>query len=289
MQMMNILVNQRLDFERLAKLAEKPPLFEPSPERLWDDPYIAQQMLKAHLNPNIDSASRKPDKITDTVAWICKTAELTAGKRLLDLGCGPGLYAKQFAERGLVVTGVDISENSLRYAREHDPASTYIQLNYLDLNESEAYDTAVLIYGDICTLTDTQRDQVLQNVYRALRPGGYFIFDVMTTTQLSLQRRRNEWTLETGAGFWKPAPHLVLYRTWEYDGYDIGLDQYLVLEDNGSVSEYRIWSHYYTQQTICKVLEAQGFTVLSNENDEFGTPYRVSIKWLWVVARKPQP
>jgi SAM-dependent methyltransferase len=285
---MNLLMNQRLDFAQLAKLAEKPPLFEPSPERFWDDPYIAQQMLKAHLSPNTDAASRKPETIRRTVEWICATAALTTGKHLMDLGCGPGLYAKQFAERGLVVTGIDLSENSIRYAREHDPVSTYIHGNYVELKEHEAYDAVVLIYGDICVLNDVDRDKVLQNVYRALRPGGTFIFDVMTPVQQYRQRNQNNWSLEMDAGFWKPTPHLVLYRTHDYPAHDTGLDHYLVLEDDGNVTEYRIWSHYYSPEAIRKVVEAQDFIVLAHYNDLMGTRYRSDTEWLGLVIRKPE-
>ena len=38
---------------------------------------------------------------------------LKPGMKLLDLGCGPGLYAERLVRAGIEVVGVDISENSL--------------------------------------------------------------------------------------------------------------------------------------------------------------------------------
>ena len=46
-------------FERLADSGRKPQLFEPGEALFWDDPHISKSMLEAHLNPNVDGASRR--------------------------------------------------------------------------------------------------------------------------------------------------------------------------------------------------------------------------------------
>ncbi|MCZ7545813.1 MAG: class I SAM-dependent methyltransferase [Anaerolineae bacterium] len=97
---MNIIEGGRLQLELLARLAQKPPWFEPDQVRFWDDAYIAQQMLKAHLDPDTDAASRKPETIEASVRWLIDRLALEPGAHLLDLGCGPGLYSARFAARG---------------------------------------------------------------------------------------------------------------------------------------------------------------------------------------------
>lgn len=52
-------------------------------------------MLDVHLNPNIEAASRKPEMIDRSVKWMIETLGLKAGDIVLDLGCGPGLYASR--------------------------------------------------------------------------------------------------------------------------------------------------------------------------------------------------
>ena len=47
-----------LNLRQLAELTRRPAAMERSAARFWDDPYIARQMLKAHLDPNTDAASR---------------------------------------------------------------------------------------------------------------------------------------------------------------------------------------------------------------------------------------
>jgi 2-polyprenyl-6-hydroxyphenyl methylase/3-demethylubiquinone-9 3-methyltransferase len=50
--------------------------------------------------------------------WIDERAAL-AGKRVLDVGCGGGILAEAMAGRGARVTGIDLSEKSLRVAELH--------------------------------------------------------------------------------------------------------------------------------------------------------------------------
>src|SRR5689334_6222274 len=99
----SLLDEGRLNLSQLAIISQKPPYFEPSHELFWTDPHIAQQMLAAHLDPATDAASRTPQTIDQTVQWITDRLALKPGARLLDLGCGPGLYCKRFAEHGLLV------------------------------------------------------------------------------------------------------------------------------------------------------------------------------------------
>jgi SAM-dependent methyltransferase len=285
---MNLIQSQHLQFDLLADYAGKPPLFEASALPFWDDPYIAQQMLKAHLDPETDAASRRPEMIDRIVEWIVERTALVPGARILDLGCGPGLYSSRLTSQGFEVTGMDISENSLRYAREHDPHSTYVLGNYLQLDAHERFEAVVLIDGDFCVLKDDDRDTVLENIYRALCRGGWLVFDVTTPSHHDWLVGRPEWSLHPHGGFWKPGSHLVLAQTFDYPEHDTVLKQYLVIEQNGVVNDYRIWTHNYTSETLPSVLQARGFVVEGMYADLTGSAYRADSEWLGIVARKPQ-
>jgi len=50
--------------------------------------------------------------------WIDRHAAL-AGKRVLDVGCGGGILSEAMAERGALVTGIDLSEKALKVAQLH--------------------------------------------------------------------------------------------------------------------------------------------------------------------------
>jgi 2-polyprenyl-6-hydroxyphenyl methylase/3-demethylubiquinone-9 3-methyltransferase len=52
------------------------------------------------------------------LAWINARAPL-AGKNVLDIGCGGGILAESMAQRGAIVSGIDLSEKALRVADLH--------------------------------------------------------------------------------------------------------------------------------------------------------------------------
>jgi 2-polyprenyl-3-methyl-5-hydroxy-6-metoxy-1,4-benzoquinol methylase len=102
--------------KELLNLCKRPVLWERSGQQMWDDEHISKGMLEAHLNPNWDAASRKPDFIDRSVAWLHSV--IPDGGAILDLGCGPGLYTKRLSDLGYRVTGMDLSRRSIAYAKE---------------------------------------------------------------------------------------------------------------------------------------------------------------------------
>ena len=279
----------KVNMDLIRSLQEKPTPFTPGELLFWDDPHISTQMLKAHLNPENDLASRRPETIQRSVDWLIASLGLQVGDAVLDLGCGPGLYSAWLAEKGLRVTGVDYSRRSIDYAMEFAHQNNldieYRYLDYLTLDDENLYDAALLIYGDFCPLSPEQRKRLLANIRRALKPGGYFILDVTTPIHRHKHGSRNGWyAVETG--FWKPGPHLVLEEGFDYPEQSIFLDQAIVIEESGKVSVYRNWFQDFTRETITTELEAGGFAVQSTWNDLAGTPFSEDTEWIGVVTRK---
>jgi len=279
----------KVDIHTLSTLQRRPPIFEPGQAQFWDDPYISTQMLKAHLDPTNDAASRKPETIDRSVCWLIKELDLSADDALVDLGCGPGLYASLFAAYGLRVTGIDYSRRSIAYAtqkaREAGQTITYRYQNYLSLADSDHFDAACLIYGDYCPLPPDARKKLLANIRRALKPGGRFALDVTTPQHRRIHGLQNTWyAVETG--FWKPGSHLVLEQGFHYPKHDIFLDQYIILEPDGTVSIYRNWFQDFTTETITQELETAGFKVRGLWGDLTGKPLHEESEWIGVIARR---
>ncbi len=280
-----------MDLNRINQLTAPPPLFEPGETLFWDDPHISAQMLAFHLDPEVDAASRVPETINHIVNWIAAYLEIARDAAVLDLGCGPGLYAVRLAERGLRVTGIDYSRRSIEYARqaaaERDLSIEFRYQNYLTLDEPPIYDVALLIYGDLCPLAPATRDALLDSVHRALKPGGHFVFDVTTRTLRARYGLKNSWYV-VESGFWKPGPHLVLEQGFDYPEHDTFLDQSVVVEADGKISVYRNWFLDYSLETIISVIEARGFSVRGYWSDLQGTPYAPETDWIGIVAQKAE-
>ncbi|HEX5810025.1 MAG TPA: methyltransferase domain-containing protein [Anaerolineales bacterium] len=274
---------------QLLQLQEKPAPFSPGEALFWDDSHISSQMLEVHLNPDVDAASRNRKTIDRSVAWLIQTLNLEAGAAILDLGCGPGLYASRFARAGLQVTGVDYSRRSIEYARnsaaENGLTIEFRYQNYLELSDEGQYQAAFLIYGDFCPLDPKQRSTLLRNVRRALKPAGRFVLDVSTRACRKKHGVKNGWqALESG--FWKPGPHLVLEEGFDYPEQSLWLDQYTVIEADGKVSVYRNWFQDYTPETITAELREGGFSIESVHGDLAGTPYTPESEWIGLVTSR---
>jgi SAM-dependent methyltransferase len=272
---------------QLIELQQKPKPFASGEPLFWNDPHISKQMLEAHLDPNTEAASRKPETIDRSVKWMIEALGLQVGASLLDLGCGPGLYASRFARAGFHVTGVDYSRNSIeyasRYAKENGLNVEYRYQNYLELDDENLYEAAFLIYGDFCPLKPEQRSTLLKNIRRALKPDGYFVLDVTTREARKKHGNKNGW-YATESGFWKPGPHLVLEEGFDYPEQSIWLDQYTVIEADGKVSVYRNWFQDYTPETITEELSQGGFHVESLWGDLTGEPYLPTSEWIGLIT-----
>jgi len=129
------------------------------------------------------------------------------------------LYAELMAERGHKVTGVDFSKNSIEYARSEATKKNldieYINLNYLELLEENKYDLVMMVFTDFGVLIPEARKTLLQNVHRALKPGGTFIFDVLSDKDIETKVAEKSWGVEE-RGFWKDRPHLYSFSTLYY-------------------------------------------------------------------------
>lgn len=271
----------------LIDLQQKPAPFTPGEALFWNDPHISAQMLKFHLDPEVEAASRKSETIDRSVAWLIDTLALKPGDALLDLGCGPGLYASRLARAGLRVTGVDYSQRSIEYARQyacdHALDIEYRYQNYLELADENRYEAACLIYGDFCPLAPQQRARLLTNIQRALKPGGKFALDVSTREHRRRHGNQHIW-YAADSGFWKPGPHLVLADGFDYPEQSIWLDQYIVIEPDEKMSVYRNWFQDYAPDTITAELAQGGFQVQSMWGDLAGLPYTMDSEWIGIVA-----
>ena len=98
----------------------------------------------------------------------------------LDVGCGEGHNTRLVAERGARMTGIDISENFVRHAREEERREPrgirYARASAVELpfqNASFDFATAFMSLMDI-----PETGRVLAEVFRVLRPGAFFQFSI---------------------------------------------------------------------------------------------------------------
>ena len=137
------------------------------PAGLWNEFY-------SNRAKGIPFFVNKPD---ENLVGYFEKGIIQSGK-VLELGSGPGRNAIYFAEQGCTVDAVDLSEESIGWAKERagerDLHINFIHDNIFNVRVDEgAYDT---VYDSGCFhhIAPHRRNNYIELVERALKPGGHF-------------------------------------------------------------------------------------------------------------------
>jgi ubiquinone/menaquinone biosynthesis C-methylase UbiE len=111
------------------------------------------------------------------------------GKRILDVGCGPGLYASLLIKNGAVVIGLDISRELIRIAKKEAPTAEFIigDAGRLPYKNSE-FD---IVIAPLVLHYLNSWDEALKGIHAVLKKGGIFIFS--HRNPFTEKRKRKKW------------------------------------------------------------------------------------------------
>jgi ubiquinone/menaquinone biosynthesis C-methylase UbiE len=117
------------------------------------------------------------DHTREITSALFPSGDPAAGTRILELGCGPGLYACQFAKDfpQVTTTGIDLSKRLIRLARTRAAElelhnCTFIEGDAQALSERTDSVDAVIVSRLFLIVPD--KEAVLAEIFRVLRPGG---------------------------------------------------------------------------------------------------------------------
>jgi len=142
----------------------------------WEHERFAEESL-AKIDEKFLPATQRQ------AGWLLQKMGLQPGTALLDLGCGAGRHAIALAQQGLCVTGVDISETMLRYARERANAAK-VEVNFIQANLARLGELPLGVFqGAVClcesgigVLGGEHKDfTFFRQVYALLAPGACFV------------------------------------------------------------------------------------------------------------------
>jgi SAM-dependent methyltransferase len=230
----------------------------------WNEPGFSRRMLGEHLSQEHDWASRRAVTIQKHVDWIHRKVLFGRPSRILDLGCGPGLYTSRLAMLGHACTGIDFSPASIEYARDYSQKG-HLRCSYQleDLRKADfgsGYDLAMFIYGEfnVFTLQDARR--ILQKAHQAIQPQGSLLLEFHTfevVRQMGLQAP--SW-YSSDSGLFSDRPHLYLQENFWDEGRSVATMRYFIVDTQTSqVTRYASSMQAYTDKQYRELLEECGF------------------------------
>ena len=142
----------------------------PVPEGYWFGP-LARFLGPAYLRNAFTKGTEQE------VGFLVDALRLRPGDEVLDVGCGPGRHALALARRGIVVHGVDASEDFVALARDAASAegldATFEVRDVRGLDLRERYRAAIcLCQGGFGLLGGLGDVDVFHRIVRAVVPGG---------------------------------------------------------------------------------------------------------------------
>lgn len=217
------------------------------------------------------------------VADILGRTGLEPPIRVLDLPCGPGRHALEFARLGCQVTGVDRAalylDEARRRAQEAGLDIELVQADMREFSRHESYDLAVNLFTSFGYFEDQADDvKVLTNFYTSLRPGGVLVMEMMGKENLARIFRSRDWReLEDGT--------LVLEerevtRNWTW------IQNRWILVKGGKRCDFSLAHRLYSAAELEHLLALVGFDLIDFFGDLAGAPYHHSAQRLVAIARK---
>ncbi|MCX4831075.1 class I SAM-dependent methyltransferase [Streptomyces sp. NBC_01016] len=216
----------------------------------------------------------------DAYLRIAKECE---ARRVLDIGCGTGVFALLLADRGIEVVGVDPAPASLDVARGKPGGE---RVRWVDGDAT----TLPPLRVDLATMTANVAQAIadprawqstLQGAYEALRPGGHLVFE----TRDPARRAWEEWTRDRTHQV-TDIPGVGPVETWiqltRVDGPLVTFRQTYVFATDGQTLTSDSTLRFRDREEVESDLLASGYLV----TDVRGAPDRPGKEFVF-VARRP--
>ena len=120
---------KEMDLEYFTRLWREGKPAQLSGKSFWDNRAAEFNKLACQGSPD--------ERIRKIVEFLSQNSLLTKNSSVLDIGCGPGRFAVEFAKLSTDVTGLDISDNMLDYAMKNAEAANLTNTSFKNLNWDE--------------------------------------------------------------------------------------------------------------------------------------------------------
>jgi SAM-dependent methyltransferase len=259
----------------LDAIAASPRPLPPWPEGHgipWGDPEFSERALQLHLDPSTHMASRAPDVIARHGDWLVEQLDLLPPvgrpRRVLEVGCGPGLYCFDLARRGVECVGFDIAPAPLRHAREVDEREGHgcrfltADLNALPDDFAQRIgpvDAVTFWFGDLHGFPPAVVRDFLPKLAACVGPHGLMVLEIQPLDEFE-PSDATAWNSSGGSVFC-PGPHLWLQEWFWHEAANVEVHVHWIIDrDSGSLTRYVQCHQGWPEEELVGLLAEAGLT-----------------------------
>jgi len=213
-------------------------------------------------------ASRRRDAIAAQARYLADRFLPPTGGRVLDLGCGPGLYASHFLAHGRRYLGVDFSPASIGHARRAvgSPDAAFVLGNVLDAPLNGPHDLALLLYGEFNVFPPDDAARLLARVREALSPGGTLVLEAQAPSVVRAVGQGPDTWSAARSGLFADTPYLCLVRNRWYAADATARQTFFVVDAaDGGVEVMSSTTRAWSENELAALLEEAGFAEIRAE------------------------
>jgi SAM-dependent methyltransferase len=223
-----------------------------------------------------------PELTAAEVGFLTDAFELADNARVLDVPCGNGRHAIEFARQGHRVTAIDISPDFLAMARRSADAAgvrvDWIEADMIEVPAAAAFDAGYCWGNSFGYLDHARTRSFLGALARALRPGARFVADIATAAESLLPNLIPRQWHRSGGTF--------VLSDARYDASSGRLDIDYTFVRDGIADTRRATSYVMTAAECARLFHAAGFDVIDTHGSIAGEPYTIGSPRLLLVAQR---
>ena len=223
----------------------------PQPKkRAWWEVLFSDDYIRTLPRPSSAAIAKQ-------VAFMESSLGIKRGDAVLDVGCGLGHHALEFAKRGYLVVALDLALSMITRAAE-EAQQRGLRINFLhkdirDIGFEGTFDAIICVGTTFGFFDDEQNRGVLQRLAHALKPGGRLLLDVVN----------RDYVVNSQPNLvWFEGENCVVMEESDFNYYSSRLSvKRTMMRDDGRQSDIEYNLRLYSVHELGQMLKQCGFSI----------------------------
>jgi SAM-dependent methyltransferase len=217
-----------------------------------------------------------PEQTRTEVEFLERVLRIAPGAQLLDVPCGNGRHALEFAARGYPMTGVDLSEEFIAEVRQASAKGRWVLGDMCELPWVSEFDAAYCFGNSFGYLNRADAGRFLSAIAKALKRGGRFAVDTGMAAESILPG-----LLKTR---WHKAGDIFMLSQNQYHPAEGRLDIEYTFIQGGSVETRPTSSYVFTVAAMCRMHAEAGLKAVELLGSTAGEPFQLGSQRLILIS-----